>query len=334
MTRACGHIVRLAISVSGSVLLAGGCPDTLSPPGDPSLADNLVVAGPPAVFGALSSPSSGQANIDSREFLDVSITDAGVAASVKVDGFLRIFTVGSAGYDSETNLNAVSAAWSNDGKRLAVIARTSGQLAPVKLLLLSSSTDALAEIPIDMSLAGGDARQRFAISWSGDDAKIAISTDAAVAIRADESIGPRCVIVKLSDESVETYDLYNVFYVGREDVVGTIPAAGPATEASASLFSVHAMRLSHGVIETAVLIPGAGVAVASRPSAGVFVSADWEVPIPLSVFSPRIAINVRSVDGRFRFGFWGDDRGQKFVLIPKELVFRVFPSENQESEGG
>lgn len=311
--------------VGCSAALSGGCPDIIAPPGDPSVGEDFTILGSLPVFGLLTNPMDDAR--DSRDFADASVTDGGLSANVDVDGLVRLYTIGRTEHDAEVSLNGVSMAWSNDAHRLAVVARdvsrSEGQA--TKLLLLTTSLELLLEIPLELPIPESIMRP-FAVSWADGDEKLAVSLDATQLIAQDGSLpAPRCLIIRPDQGRVESYELYNVYYVGRDDVVGTLPGS-EVPDLSSVLFRVHTMQLTDGRIENPVLIEEAGIASASRPAAGLFGSIDKESRFLFSPAPPWRNFNIRTTDGRFRHSFRGSV-AEKLVIIPKALALRVYPGQ-------
>ncbi len=244
-----------------------------------------------------------------------SVNDAGQLAIVRFSGLVGIVTLGSDQFETQRALGAVAAAWSNDGSRLAVL--TQNPAAPEgvrhKLLLLSPSLDTtLSETVLDLPVVGFD-RWPFRLSWSADDAQLAISTHVAY---FDPSDSP-ALVLDMADGSVDRYSLASVFFVDSSSVI----AASAPDLINGGRSQVHRMRLNDGRIEGLTRVENAWWSSASYPKAGVYAVTTPPFPFSFSAYG-RLWVDLIDDTGRSSTSLGEDDASTPVMLIPRSVVDR------------
>lgn len=178
------------------------------------------------------------------------------------------------------DLGAVAAAWSNDGRRVAVVTRDTSLPAAdaYALLILNEELDQQVRFDLDLPLPDASSSYwTFVVSWRDDDSQVAVSTNAAPSPCSpydfNSSVVARCLVVTLGDGAQFSYELTNVYFLAGDWVVGTV-TDGALVDTSSAPGRVHAMRLENGEIKESIHMLGSEFAVASNPPAGLFVSVE------------------------------------------------------------
>jgi len=235
-------------------------------------------------------------------FRDASLSNFGRVATVYGPaGTVSVSAAGASSAENSLEIGAVSATWSNACDLLAVVTRGA---AGDRVVIMTDELKTEVEIPVNLPAADdGSPYKRFVISWSADDRLVAVSTDA---IRNDNPSPswpdnlravPLCLFIDWRAGGIRsTHELHNVYFIGSDTVVGT-PPTDSVTETAEAMFNVHRFALSGDQLQDQGLVHGAGFAVGSHPSSGVFVTVD-EVA-PLVEFNPRY-VRDRVTDGGCR----------------------------------
>lgn len=224
-----------------------------------------------------------------------------VSASVRADdltlaaatgqGSLALARFASPSADTQLELGAVAVAWSSDGQRLAVVARdaSEGQASAHRLLIFTPDLEPLFELTLDLPLPDeGSDYWHFIVSWTPDDSALAVSTDGTVSARSglrNEVVLPRCHLVRLSDSRVDTFELYNVYFIAPDTVLATVPPPG-TNETRLTAGRVFRLVLSERRIEQQTpLSSDVRYVLASHPPSGVFASLERDPQGTLAVSS-------------------------------------------------
>jgi hypothetical protein len=289
---------RLGSLVCG-LLLAGCGSDNLCP--DDRIGREVAtlnLSSPSSVFVLPDGPW-----FQSSPFRDVSISNCGQVATVYgAAGTVSVSAAGASVADQSLDVNAVSAAWSNGCDLLAVVTRGPGA---DRLRITTDKLIQVAEVSIELPAPDeGSPYKRFVVSWSADDALVAVSTDA---IRNDNPssywsdnvrVAPLCLIVDWADESIRSSQkLHNVYFTGSDTLVGT-PPTDSVTQTAAAFFNVHRFTMHGEQLQDEGRVPLAGFAVGSHSVAGLFATIDDVQPI--DVLAHRFE-RLRSISGACRF---------------------------------
>jgi len=226
----------------------------------------------------------------------------------ELDGELLVATLGRPGLTRPGIMGVRGVAWSNGGEYLAVVTRD--ETAPVEgaheLLFLSPDLNELARFPLDLPLSDtkkGTVHDRFVVSWSADDAFVAVSTTAVCSIGlavepCEEKVQPRCNIVRQSDGLRRVVAMTDAWFVGRRDMVATVASDGVFSVRRLA-YRVHRVSLDDQlrVIAQVPLIGPVYVLSGFAPT-GVFLAEDP----PVATLSTIVATSsLRTADGRRQF---------------------------------
>lgn len=228
-------------------------------------------------------------------------SDGFLLATVTEDGVLRLATFGTASAGMELNANAVSAAWSNAGDRLAVVCRTE---APTEYLLdiLSPDLSPIAVFHIDLPVPDTDPHGRhLAVSWNSGDEVVAVSTTIGTA-------GARLVFLESGD--VVFHNLGDVYFLSNDTIVATDPSCQPCTV----LFDLDARELKNRRV-----LPNALKPLTSDPRSGVFATQEFDYGLNAAIIPAGLRTEKR---GPSEFGVQVYD-DQPLVLLPMEWALPV-----------
>jgi hypothetical protein len=196
-----------------------------------------------------------------------------------------------------SQLHAAAAAWSNDGQRLAVVAwAANGSL---KLQVFNAALDVLSEHAIELQQAA-DGYTPCCVSWSADDARVAISTN----IFDTKLVDPECLLLDLSRGDTQRLALANVYFVGDDVLVGTELTVARADEwpcSECDLGPVYRIQMAGGEIASRTELPGAIRAAASYALFHTFATADRVRCTFEGEFGwlPSVDFRLRDADGQF-----------------------------------
>lgn len=179
--------------------------------------------------------------------------DSLLVAVAAENGDVFVADFGSSTARASASLNALGLAWSNAGDRLAVATRDPDS-GSATLLILDEELVELARYdiaPVDSDAAN---LPRAAVSWSADDARVAVSGNA----------GPGLSIVSLSDGTQQRGEFFNAYFVGTDKLVASAPG----------LFgdSVRVIMLRQDGLQIGKIIDDALRVLASHPPTGVFIA--------------------------------------------------------------
>jgi len=234
-------------------------------------------------------------------------------ADLRVAGVTRLGELFEAGLgagepDVLLDWSAVGLAWSNGGDRLAVVRRdTSRPRAEAhRLILLTPDLEEIASYTLDLPLSDpGDnlVHDRFAVSWNMDDSTIAVSTTVACTPEVSDCSGrveACCVLTDVATGRSNSLRLYDVYFVGMDQIVATIPPKGNTPQQTRMMAKrVYAMRLVDGKLANRRFLQGPRFVIAGDPATGVFLTGDSPVT---AVSSVSIPASLRTLDGsRNRF---------------------------------
>jgi hypothetical protein len=216
-------------------------------------------------------------------------------------GTVSVSAAGARSAEHSLDASAVSAAWSNACDLLAVVTRGA---AGDRVAIMTAELKTKVEIPVELPAPDeGSGYKRFIISWAADDQLVAVSTDAIPNDNppsyppSNGLVVPLCLFIDWRAGTIRSSQkLHNVYFIGSDSVVGT-PPTGSVTQTAKAMFNVHRYTLAGSELQDQGLIRGAGFAVGSHPSSGVFVTVD-EVA-PLDEFYQRY-VRLRLVEGGCR----------------------------------
>lgn len=226
---------------------------------------------------ALHDLSSGEVSGFTPEFLSpdadvtgASATDSGLLAVATSDGLVTVLSLNTQALVRQQPLLAVALQWSADGTMLGIVVAPAERTGTWQFRIVDSSLAFIRSVDLPLDIRTNDPLHNVSlcVSWSDDDARVAISADAR-----DELESTGASVVDLASGSVETYDLFSVYFLDNERVVAkTFPTGGAADG------NVCVARLGTGGSLKALRVIGAQFPAASRAKQGVF--ATWE-PLPI-----------------------------------------------------
>ena len=173
------------------------------------------------------------------------------------------------------DMQARGLAFSNDGTRLAIVGRLNVAYERKVLSIRDLSLKELARFALPDVPSGPrvDGDQTFCVSWSGDDARVAVSTSSAVLRRLDwgdlGAITPLVFIVKLDDGSIIVDSYTDAYFLDSR----TLAASEPPTRGEDSTAGrVRALHVTEeGTLRMGDPIRDADFVVDSNAARGVYV---------------------------------------------------------------
>jgi hypothetical protein len=334
--------VRLLIYVLLAIGVLVGCNSSL-PPSEGSLDTSewtiVEVGAKPATtptpenlyaFG-VSLHDLGAGTTDSYEFealggtaevpgvISADLKAQGVLATVSTDGVVGLSRLGTPEFFKQLDLAAGGLAWSNNGRRLAVVLFR-GQWF---LSLRDGSLEVLNEVALDFPTEGAVAPTTFVVSWSPDDGRIAVSTNIFA-----ELVKARTAVVNVQTQEVDYHSLANVYFVGSETVVGveqplfTSSSDALGSQATQKIGDVQLLQLQGGAPQVIAVVRGAEQPVASNARNSIFLTIEKVVgffDLPPEYYQPPV--RLRDSENAFSPALQNlIERGNQLILVCNELA--------------
>jgi hypothetical protein len=163
---------------------------------------------------------------------------------------------------SVESTDVVSAAWSSNGDRLAIIEWRERALS---LSIKSHQLDEEAHIQIETALTS---RPDFiAVSWSANDHSIAISTSPG-----SSKIVENCIIFDIADHSTRVFDVANAYFLGNDVLAVTDKADEDELIAETDGPGVFVIKIDGDRISSRTLLPTSSEPLASDATAGLLLA--------------------------------------------------------------
>lgn len=231
-----------------------------------------------------------------------------VALAREPDGELLVAPLGQPGLVRPGIMGVRGLAWSNGGDFLAVVTRDEAALQQQahELVLLSADLNELARFSLDLPLSDPQeniVHDRFVVSWSADDALVAVSTTAVCSMGlavepCDERVRPRCNVVRRSDGLRRVVPMTDAWFVGEQDLVASV-ASDRALPVRYLAYRVSRVSLDNQLrVCGQVPLIGPVYVLSGFAPAGVFLAEDP----PVATLDTVVATSsLRTADGRRQF---------------------------------